>query len=148
MGRFLVAILGLPLVFVSFFVVYVLVTSSTNEGLPMLLSGRYLALSYIATVIVFTFFLAGSIFALLVKTRSVNWWHAMLVGSLIGFSVYMPAWVQLFNDKLHFAFRIAQFQNNVQFGAIGLLHGLVFWLLAIWRNPLFSAMLSKSQINK
>ena len=70
-----------------------------------------------------------------------NWltiWHAATVGAITGFMPFAaPAVSQLFDERLHLHYRLEQVARATsnEFVAFGILGGVLFWIVAIWRNP-------------
>ena len=105
-----------------------------------LLDGFMLA-SYFA---MFTYVAVGLITVpLLLICASLRWvsaWHAVAVGAITGaLPLLAPALSQLLDDRLHLHYRLSQLVSAVssEFVVLGAVGGVLFWFMAVWRNPVF-----------
>jgi hypothetical protein len=63
----------------------------------------------------------------------------MVVGAVTGaLPLSLPAFAQLFDERLHLHYRVQQLAvaAGSEFVVIGIFGGAVFWLMAVWRNPM------------
>jgi hypothetical protein len=63
-------------------------------------------------------------------------WQAVAAGCLTGFvALGWPAISQLFDERLHLQYRLGQLLGTYEAVLLGAFAGLLFWLMALWRNP-------------
>ena len=69
------------------------------------------------------------------RFAKISLWHAAAVGSLSALlPVLLGAWSTLTDPRLRLNFRAEQLINSYPWLAMGVIGGLLFWLLAIFRN--------------
>jgi hypothetical protein len=70
--------------------------------------------------------------------RWLSLWHAAAVGAITGLlpsaAIMLP---QLFDHQLHLHYRLQQLAYTTSFILLGVVAGVLFWAMAIWRNPHF-----------
>jgi hypothetical protein len=84
---------------------------------------------------------AVPLFLLCIWRRWLSVWHAVAVGAITGFAPFSaPLIPQLFDGRLQLHYRLQQIALvvNNEFIFLGTIGGALFWLMAIWRNPVFN----------
>ena len=78
------------------------------------------------------------------RITRVSWWSAATVGFL---SALLPlavsAWPFLADSSLRIGFRVERLADSYPWLALGAIGGLLFWLLAVFRNPTLGQHLRK-----
>ena len=114
---------------------YGAVAAGPGMALQVVIDGRYFALWYCIVSYLALTFLAAPLLVVAVRQRWLTWWHAALAGAIVGAVVFsLPVLPSLFDDKLHVHYRVEQLSAAYPGAGIGLAHGLLFWVLALWRN--------------
>jgi hypothetical protein len=135
MRRTLVALFALPPVVIALACIYAALSASVGAGLVAVENLHYQALWY--ALFAYAAILVLALPAVLVAWRKawVSWWHATVVGSVIGTLLLAPYFLPtLFDEELDLHYRLAYLWSLREFTLIGAMHGFVFWLLAFWRN--------------
>jgi len=100
--------------------------------------GRYFLLAYVA-ILLFTVVLALPLFFFFEKKKRLSWWHATLAGLLM--SQILPlGWPDGIDSVIH--------RNSVLTAGIGISTALLFWWIAIFRNPEYPFVSSKLPISQ
>ncbi len=95
--------------------------------------GAYAAIGAIPTLLL----LGGPLLLLAAWRRWWNAWHFVLGGAVLAAAVPIASALHVLQDeKLHLWYRLENFSVAVPWLVGGLVYGWVFWLVAIWRNPL------------
>ena len=135
MLRMLIALLSLPLLVIVLACGYAAVSAPAGGGLAAVSDLRFQALWY--ALFAYTASIVLALPALLVAWWKgwLSWWHATLFGGIIGTLVLIPAFLPtLLDDRLHLHNRLSQLWSLRELTLVGAMHGLLFWLLALWRN--------------
>ncbi|MFZ2989905.1 hypothetical protein [Ideonella sp.] len=70
------------------------------------------------------------------RWRPVSWWSSAVIGILSAFlPLLVAAWPLLADTSLRAGFRLARFADGYPWLALGAIGGLLFWGLALFRNP-------------
>ena len=79
------------------------------------------------------------------KLVAVSWWSSAIVGLLaVLVPILIASWSSLTDGALRWNHRIEQLANHYPWLALGILGGLLFWLLAVFRNPAIGPSLRNS----
>jgi hypothetical protein len=135
MQRVVASFLLLPLAAITLLAVYGAVTARPGSAFQTVLDGRYFALWYGIVCYFALAFLALPMLLVAIRKGWVGWWQSATAGALIGAVVFaLPAVPSLFDERLHLHFRLAQLLVAYWGALVGIAHGLLFWVLAFWRN--------------
>jgi hypothetical protein len=135
MRRIAMSLLLLPVVVVLLAVAYAALSAQPGEAIEAVSNLRYQALWYAIVTYMSLALLALPLLLLAWKRLWLSWWHAVLAGALVGAVVFLPAVLPtLFDSKLHLHYRLAKLALLREPAFTGALHGLLFWVLALWHN--------------
>ena len=72
---------------------------------------------------------------LISRFTRISWWNAAAIGFLSALlPVLLSAWPVLIDTKLRMGFRVQRLADAYPWLAMGTVGGLLFWLIAIFRN--------------
>ena len=135
MLRVIASLLGIPVLLV----VLLAAAIELHEGKVGSLTAEIFELGVVPLVLVVTLVLLLVFLPLLglaSKMVPVAWWSAAVVGFLSALlPVTISAWSKIADPRLRLGFRAEQLVSNWPWLAMGLIGGLLFWLLAVFRNP-------------
>ena len=138
MQRVVWSLLTLPVILWAIVVLGAWLLGQVPPGMRFqdsLMLGSYLALfTYVAVG-----FITLPLLLLCLWRKWATVWHAMLVGAVTGATpLALPAFAQLFDQRLHLHYRMQQLAiaASNEFVVMGIVGGALFWLMAVWRNPL------------
>jgi hypothetical protein len=134
MRRIVVAFIALPIVGYLVYAVVIFLFGLATEPV----SWEYMAgMGLILLPITYSIHipLALPVIALAIHFRWLSAWHAVVAGTAVAYLAFaFPALRVLFDDNLHLHYRLERFLDPLPFAMVGAAFGLLFWLLAIWRN--------------
>ena len=90
--------------------------------------GARLVLRVASITIPVTIVIGVPLFLLFRRRNWLQWWHFLVGGSVVGIACSLPILPRVGAWEFVAVFALS-------FAIIGLLHGIGFWLLAVWRNP-------------
>jgi len=135
MRRIAIALVLLPVALYAVLAIGVVASGHASPG-----AGLAELFGFGAWFVLMTYFFMGFVAVpVLVFCAWRRWyglWQAIAAGCLTGFvAVGWPAVTQLFDDRLHLQYRLAQLLATHEFVLLGGFAGALFWLMALWRNP-------------
>jgi hypothetical protein len=135
MARLITSFVALPLVALLLLAGFVALLAEPGRRLQAIFDTRYQALWYLLLTYAALAVMATPLVILALRKGWLSWWHALLAGSLVGTLTFAPLYfAQLFDAKLHLHYRVGKLLELGEPAAIGAVHGLLFWALALWHN--------------
>ncbi len=135
MLRIIASLLGIPVLLVALLAVAL----QLHEGRLGALTAETFELGFLPLFLVVVLVLLLVFLPLLgLATRMlpVTWWSAAVVGLLSALlPVAFSSWSLLADSGLRVGFRAEHLVSSWPWLAMGLVGGLLFWLLAVFRNP-------------
>ena len=139
--RIALSLAALPFVSLLLLAIAGLAFGASEAGLlQRTLDARYQALLYVLGTYVLITVVGLPLLVVAWRFCLLRWWHAALAGAAAGAVLLLPMLMSTALDaRLHWQYRLAQFTLLLGPVALGVAHGILFWLLALRGNPAVEA---------